>query len=354
MNANLVRLFERWTSGERSLSLYAYAAAALPASALYRMALITSPPLRRRFPALSHSRLAVVSSPLVGGTGKSPLTAHLVRCLSEAGCRTAIVTTGYGRRSSAAITLDDSSAAPDAAVAGDEAVELFRSTNCPVYVGVEPSQVIEQLDSAGGHDWIVFDNGISRAWAGETRVVVLSASDLTQPVRYLPYGRWRTIPEFVRQATCVAITSENEVRIDDSHRARLASWGYHGPVGSFVYRMEGLEPLTAEVPPIPHDRTPVIFSGIARPGRFLHSVRTLGYSPAVYRVFPDHHRYTKRDLDELQASRQETGATWYLTTLKDAVKIDPAWISSTPLYFLRIALHQVDGPEILTVLTRDT
>jgi hypothetical protein len=56
---------------------------------------------------------------------------------------------------------------------------------------------------------------------------------------------------------------------------------------------------------------------------------------------------------ELDRLREHHGCGWFLTTMKDTVKIDPAWINSTPLYFLRIALHQVAGPDILPVLTRD-
>lgn len=351
MTPDFSSLFERWTSGERSLPLYTYGAIAAPASALYRVALSARPHLRRRYPALKHSRLIVVSSPLVGGVGKTPITSLLVKELSEAGKQTVIVTMGYRRNAKGLARIDRLGAGVPAAEVGDEAAELFLSTRCPAYVGEEPAEVIDELDKQKAFDCIVFDDGVSRNWDGEKRIVVVSDNDLSLPIRYLPYGRWRTSPDFVRAASYVAITSSSDDVAIGAHTDRLRSWGYDGPVGLFAYRLDGLvsfpEGHRAEAP----KGQPYLFCGISRPGRFRDSVRSLGFDDTSFKHFPDHHNYSAATLRNVQSLRQQNGCEWLLTTLKDAVKIDPAWIGSTPLYFLRIALHQVAGSNILTALT---
>ncbi len=353
MNSQFASFFERWTAGKRSAALYAYGAAAAPASVLYRLALTTRPHFRRRFPALTNSRLVVVSSPLVGGVGKTPLTAMLTKALSESGQRSAIVTMGYGRQSKGPAKIEDFVSGVPAVGVGDEAAELFLTTRCPVHVGDEPVRVIDALDGQNTSDWIVFDDGVSRAWEGEKRVVVVSDTDLDTPVRYLPFGRWRTTPDFVQAASYVAITSSSVRVAPDSQIERLKDWGYKGPVGVFEYRLSGIESYPEPIPAALPAGRPLVFCGISRPERFRESARAYGIDVAAFESLPDHHRYTKETLSRLDRLRKQRGCDWFLTTLKDAVKIDPAWINSTPLNFLRIAVHQVAGPDILTVLTKD-
>ncbi len=354
MKMMLESAFERWAAGERSPALYAFAAAAAPASLLYRLGLAAKPHLGRRFPALNNSRLVVVSSPVVGGVGKTPLTALLTNSLKADGKRVAIVTMGYGRNSTGTAILERAGSGPSSDAVGDEAAELFLSTGCPTHVGDEPASVISGLDTRTGYDTIVFDDGVSRRWDKEQRVVVLSDPDLESPVRYLPFGRWRATPEFVRAATYVAVTNTSGDATSTAHIKRLSEWGYNGPVGTFTYRTEGLVSFSPPTDSAAPDGRPFVFCGISRPGRFRESVRSMGFDECTFITLPDHHQHTRETLVGLERLREQRGCSWFLTTLKDAVKIDRAWIVSTPLFFLRIALHQVAGPDILSVLTKES
>lgn len=353
MRHTLESAFERWTGGERSPGLYAFATLAAPASLCYRLGLSARPHLRRRFPKLANTRLIVVSSPVVGGVGKTPITALIANALRDSGERVTIATMGYGRRSTGPATLTRSGPGVLSTGVGDEAAELFLASGCPANVDDEPSDVISRLDASLQFDTILFDDGVSRRWDNEKRVVVLSISDLTAAVRYLPLGRWRTTPEFVRAATFVAITGDSGQSDLGSYMKRLSAWGYHGPVGAFAYQSTGLESLSNPVDKSIPDGRPLIFCGISRPSRFRNSVRSLGLDDSSFVILGDHHQHTKATLVGLDRLREQRGCRWFLTTLKDAVKIDPAWIGSTPLYFLRIVLHQTAGPDILTALSKD-
>lgn len=77
----------------------------------------------------------VVGNITAGGTGKSPLTAWLVKRLSEEGWRPVIISRGYGGKSSSYPLLV--TAESDPAVAGDEPVMLALATGMPVVVDPE-------------------------------------------------------------------------------------------------------------------------------------------------------------------------------------------------------------------------
>jgi tetraacyldisaccharide-1-P 4'-kinase len=172
-------------------------------------------------------------------------------------------------------------------------------------------------------------------------------------LHYVPYGRWRTSPDFLKSARYVAVTG-GDADFDIVHH--LARFGYRGPSGAFEYRIDGLAALGADgtiTPSEPPSGSPLAFCGIAQPRRFIDAVRAFGISPGASFSFADHNNYTADDLADLEQARLQSGCSWYLTTLKDAVRIDPSWFGSTPLRFLRIALHQNAGDDMMDVLTRD-
>ena len=354
MKSALTTFYERWTAGERGPALRLFGVFALPASFVYRAGSLIRPPLSKRFPPLKHSKLVIISSPLVGGVGKTPLTAMLATRLGQEHQRVAIMTLGHGRTGYGQVELSPETWRLDQiAASGDEAAELMHLTGTPVHVGDMPEGVVEKLDESGQIDWILFDDGLTRTWKGETRLVVLSADELARPVRYVPYGRWRASPRFLQSAWFVAVTGADKHTDVKSDLSRL---GYEGPFGVFEYRIEGLgsiasSGLTMSMAP-PAGRA-YAFCGIARPDRFYDTVSSFGLAEKTFHPFPDHHNYTREDFSALESMRAQSGCDWYLTTLKDAVKIDPAWHGSTPLLFLRIALHQTAGVDLLSALIKD-
>jgi len=353
----LAGVFAEWSEGYRRPGLYWYGALAKPSALAYRLVEWIN---RRRYgkttlPGPRQAHLVVISSPLVGGVGKTPLAAYLASALRQRGHRVAIVNLGYGREARGAFVLTHTTDLPDATMVGDEALELWRTAGVPVHVGDEPAEVIAELDREGSFDTIVFDDGVRRRWESERRVVVLTARDLEQPVRFVPDGRWRTSPGVVAQAAAAAITDANDLssELRDRHRRALTDWGHSGPTAWFATRHTGLSSIRAasDGPEVaPADKRPFVFCGVGMPARFLAQVRAAGFEPGGVRLFPDHHRYRPEDWARLDAQRRREDCSWCLTTHKDAVKFDPAWLGSTPVYFLRISLQQVAGDDLVRVI----
>jgi tetraacyldisaccharide-1-P 4'-kinase len=62
-----------------------------------------------------------------------------------------------------------------------------------------------------------------------------------------------------------------------------------------------------------------MLAAIARPDRLARELAELGAQVVAHRVFRDHHRYRREDLAGLDPALR------WITTAKDAVKIDAAW-----------------------------
>jgi tetraacyldisaccharide 4'-kinase len=65
--------------------------------------------------------------------------------------------------------------------------------------------------------------------------------------------------------------------------------------------------------------------GIARPGDFIDSLKSLGADICELKIFPDHHRYTRRDRVTIGECMIKQNADYVVTTSKDYVKLQPFW-----------------------------
>jgi tetraacyldisaccharide 4'-kinase len=93
--------------------------------------------------------------------------------------------------------------------------------------------------------------------------------------------------------------------------AALRAWGFEGP----VWRLR----RTMVVPSV--DGPVAAFCGIARPEQFFAGLEALGLQLAARYAFPDHHRYTPANLQQLVVSARDAGATAFITTEKDQVRL---------------------------------
>ena len=88
-----------------------------------------------------------------------------------------------------------------------------------------------------------------------------------------------------------------------------------------------------------------ILCGIARPGSLRRTLEALGARVVAERVFPDHHAYRAEDLKALGADEGEA-PEWWVTTEKDAVKIQRPWVGDADVRVLSLRFA-VDAPAAL-------
>lgn len=86
-------------------------------------------------------------------------------------------------------------------------------------------------------------------------------------------------------------------------------------------------------------RCPIFaFSGIARNDDFQASLREMGFDLRGWQAFGDHHPYSREDLAAIETRAARQGAELMVTTEKDRVKIDAAWIRRLPLLVMSVRI----------------
>src|SRR5262249_8534077 len=80
--------------------------------------------------------------------------------------------------------------------------------------------------------------------------------------------------------------------------------------------------------------------GIGNPEAFRRTLTDQGASVCAFRAFPDHHSYSRADVEELRRwAQQQPAAGIVVTTQKDLVKLRLSQLSGRPLWALRIRLQ---------------
>jgi 3-deoxy-D-manno-octulosonic-acid transferase len=94
-------------------------------------------------------------------------------------------------------------------------------------------------------------------------------------------------------------------------------------------------------------KTAAVFSGIASPLYFEHTLKNLGVNIGLTFRFPDHHPYSQKDLSDIaqESARQNIAAV--VTTEKDAARLTPGALKplAAPVFVLRVRLTIIKDEE---------
>jgi tetraacyldisaccharide 4'-kinase len=273
----------------------------------------------------------------LGGTGKTPLVQWIADWLRDRDVRVAVVSRGYGAEE-AGKENDEACELrwllpdvphvenPDRVAAANDAIRRFNSQVIVLDDAFQHRRIARDLDVVlldalepfgFGH---VFPRGTLREPVEGLRragVVVLTRADLLSPVQRAEV--WRTVHRYAPNALCAeAIHAPREL---------LSAEGQELPLES----LRG-QPVAA-------------FCGIGNPAGFRHTLEACGCTIAGLREFPDHHRYTPKDVDVLAAWSHELDVAAVLCTCKDLVKLRTERIGGRPLWGVRIEMQFQMGQE---------
>jgi tetraacyldisaccharide 4'-kinase len=278
----------------------------------------TARPERRRWlgrPVISVGNLSV------GGSGKTPIVELLARGLQASGRRPSVLSRGYGRADAVAgavVVNDGTRICADLARAGDEPTMLAR--NLPgVVVIVCPDRYLagRLAERRFGCDVHVLDDGFQHVQLGRDVDLLLAGDDDLERPRVLPAGRLREPLDAARHADALLWTGPDGDPASAASRLRL-------PVCFEVRRAAGrlsTAPFAGK-PPAPGARVAGL-AAVARPRPFLDGLRASGFDVASEVIRPDHHRYTRRDVEYVRAAVAASGAAGVITTEKDMVRLEP-------------------------------
>jgi tetraacyldisaccharide 4'-kinase len=289
---------------------------------------------RLRQPVISVGNLRV------GGTGKTPVVAHVASLLLEMGERPAILSRGYGRKSArdgVVVVSDGRRLCADLECSGDEPLMLARAVErARVLVAADrylAGRLAEVHLDATVH---VLDDGFQHlALARGTDLLIVSAGDLAD-ARTLPAGRLRESAAAAAAAHAVLVPSES------ADEARAVA-GRLGVEAAFRLARIAGEPRRLDLlgPSAPaRTRAAVLAAaGIARPDRFFEEARAGGWDVRGTVPFPDHHRYTAADVAGLVDAARAAGARAILTTEKDLVRLLPFRPFALPVMWLPLTVR---------------
>jgi tetraacyldisaccharide 4'-kinase len=294
----------------------------------------------RRAHAVRRLPLPVVSvgNLVVGGSGKTPVTAHIVRLLLDRGERPAILSRGYARREhqdGVVVVSDGRSVLEPVERAGDEPFMLAHELpEVPVLVCDDRYLAGQLAWRTLGATVAVLDDGFQHLrLARDVNLLLVRPDDLRDAV--LPAGRLREPLSAAKAADAVLVplpaaesasgqSSEAGQIVAKELAARLGV-----PRGFSVRTAAGeLRPVGGHAVPPGHEDRVVAVCGIARPQRFLATLEHQGWRVADTIVFKDHHWFSAADLQRIDAAVDVVRAAAVLTTEKDAVRLKA--VAATP------------------------
>jgi tetraacyldisaccharide 4'-kinase len=274
----------------------------------------------------------------VGGTGKTPCVEHVADFYRRRDLLVCILSRGYG----------------GAAGGNDEARVLEEHLpDVPHLQGADRVRwaraAIEELES----EILVLDDGFQhRRLARDLDVVLLDATDPWGGEALLPRGLLREPPSSLRRAHAIVLTRCDQATPEALARLRerVGRLAPGVPVAETTHQPVELldsEGTTASLDLLRH--VPVAaFCGLGNPEGFRRTLTDLGARVASFRAYPDHHAYTREDVEALAGWARELPPEGVLvTTQKDLVKLRVPRLGGRQLWALRIRLHFGAGREAL-------
>jgi tetraacyldisaccharide 4'-kinase len=238
-----------------------------------------------------------VGNLMVGGSGKTPLAAELVRMLAERGRKPALLHGGYA--------------------ADEPALHARWNPAVPVLVGRD-RVANTRVAMAGGADVIVLDDAFQHRRLGRSLdVLLVPVEGWTERPRLLPRGPWREPPGAARRAGLIVVTRKTASAEMAADVAKQVARHSDAPivVASILpagWRSGGGEPID------PPGRVMAV-AGLARPELFARNAEQAGAVVAARMWFPDHHEYTMQDVRRILRAAD---ALPIATTAKDALKLE--------------------------------
>lgn len=265
----------------------------------------------------------------LGGTGKTPMVEWIARRLRAREIRVALVSRGYGSEGGAR---------------NDEALELEQKLP-----DVPHLQDPDRLRAAGvaieelAAQLILLDDGFQhRRLARDLDIVLLDALEPDGFGHVFPRGTLREPWSGLARADVVALSRAD--MIDAAAREKLRARVARVAPGAVWLELEhrpralvAADGREAELDALTGGRV-AAFCGIGNPAGFRHTLETCGYDMAALREFPDHHDYSRDDIQSLAAWAADQDVAAVVCTHKDLVKIGLNRLGDRPLWAVAVGI----------------
>jgi tetraacyldisaccharide 4'-kinase len=332
--------------GERSLWRAAARLALAPASWLFGAgtllhgALYAHGALRRRALPI---RVVSVGSLVAGCSGVTLTAAWIANAMHRRGHRVALAARGVGGlggvrggRDAVLVVSDGRYVKSRVEAAGSSAMVLAaHSPGVPVLVGRDRFHIGVRAAAAFGTEILVLDDGFQcHPLERDVDIVAIDGQSGFGNRWLLPCGPLQEPVRALRRTGALGVI---DGPLNGKDRDALQRFGSGATRFVAHRRPVAIRPLRGGVadPPEVLDGAAVgLISGLARPTFLRNIVEQLGAKVVTERNFRDHHRYGPRDMRYLYRN-----APLWITTERDAIKINPDWIGRADVRVLSIELE---------------
>lgn len=282
----------------------------------------------------------------VGGTGKTPFVIWLFGELVRRGLKPAVLTRGYRRPGHEPLLLTRPGWTPEAAAGGDEVQVMLKHGLAPIGVDADRFRAGQALEAQCGVDLHILDDGFQHlALARDLDIVLLDSSRPPWDDDLLPAGRLREPPSALERAAVIVLTRVQNWTELEPLEARLRQLAPQAAIHRARTRLAGLAGANGQ----PMSGPVLAFAGVGNPRAFFADLCLAGVRVVGTRRFPDHHRYTARDLQRLERRALDVSAQALVTTEKDAAKLSHACRDGLeiPLEVVGMELELERGAELV-------
>lgn len=304
--------------------------------------------LNSRFP---FAKVISLGNITVGGTGKTPWTIFLAERIHSYGKKVAILSRGYGRKSSGQVVLYDKSKHNRSwREAGDEPLLMASKLNgIPIVVNSDRVQAGFWALQNNQAQVLILDDGFqNRRLKKDLEIVIIDATNPFGNFKLLPAGILREPMQNLKRADLLILNKVNQVNSKEQILEQLKTVS-SGEIVESGYEINYCHNVySGQTLPIAElkGKSCLAFCGIANPFSFITSLKELQIRVVETKFFSDHYVYKEKDILDLVEQGLTQKVDFLVTTEKDRVRL-PKVNSKLPIYALAIKVIITRGEEIL-------
>jgi len=251
-----------------------------------------------------------------GGSGKTPLTMFLAEKLLTRYGSVAVISRGYGRKSTGFQLVSDGNTIllPPQAAGDEPALIAKRVRGSIVAVAEKRVEGIKKILGQFSPEVILLDDAFQHRFVKrDADIVLINQQDKSWPFP-IPSGRLREFGHNIKRAHLILATNVGE-NIESVPRFG-ADYNVRSELGELIDHKGKTAGNISDL----KGKSVFAFAGIAHPDLFLENLKAQGIDVTGFRAFSDHHYYEERDCQLISDSSRLAGCAYILCTEKDLVK----------------------------------
>lgn len=294
-----------------------------------------------------NAKVISVGNITVGGSGKTPMVLLIGEMLKKSNRKVAVLSRGYGRRSSGYILVSNGSKIfSTVEKSGDEIILVSNELKIPAAVCENRVKGAVSLIKDSDTDIIILDDAFQHRWIyRDLDIVLIDQRFLIKndfiDQKLLPLGLMRESFNSLKRADAIVINRKfsEKNKIPDKFLEFFTNknifHGYYVAKGMFDVKSHKFFELNEFI-----GQKSLVVCGIAKPFSFLNILEKNGIDISNKLIYPDHANYTIAEIQEIRKSFYNTNSHSVLTTHKDAVKLTnfSKELDDIDIYYLKIEL----------------